>query len=258
MSHAALKKFDQVLARYSAHAGILSAVPVDQTDPGRLEILEAEIGSKLPPAVHALLSRYDGERQGAEGLFLGHGLMSIGRIKDGVAYAQTLIKPELPYVVDLAASQAILEAIVVEVMALVDRTARSGMFAQNWNRCAFGCSPNSGDGPYIYLTTDTPDTDRIVVGYDAATLDRLTKLSGDLHQIERETFNWDDLKFAVNRDGQFVVSRDFYRLTGEDNFTSFPEGAVKRDRERASLSRFALLECGPRRAEASGMRRMRP
>lgn len=228
MAETALSKFEYIVRWYAEQRQVERPCFVDQSDAGRLDILEGVIGAKLPARVRALLNRYDGEQDGAEGLFLGHGLISIDRIMEEVAFAQTLIKPDNPYVENEAVSQPILEAMVREILQLMESTARDGSISRNWSKCEFDCSPGSIGGPYIYTRHDTDATERGVINCDKTTMGRIIELASDLHQIERLSYNWDELQFVVNSDHSFTVSRDFYGLTDEDNFTSFPENAIRR------------------------------
>ena len=227
MSETALQKFGRIVTWYAAHNHVEEPSFVDQSDSGRLDILETSIGAKLPDAVRLLLSRYDGEHEGAEGLFLGSGLMSIDQIVDDIAFAQTLIKPDNPAIENEAASQAILGEIVREILDMLNGAARNQSIPSNWSKCEFDCCPNGFGGPVVYICSATEETERTVMDCDRATMSRIMELASDLHDIERKSYNWDELCFVVNSDHSFTVSRDFYGLTDEGNFTSFPENAIR-------------------------------
>jgi cell wall assembly regulator SMI1 len=228
MMESSLCKFERIVQCYASHADAEIAHLVDQKDAGRLDILEAAIAAELPADVRALLERYDGESDGAAGVFIGHGLMSIEQIMDNVDYAQTLIKPEAPYVRNPTASQEILDRIAGEMLDHLNDAVRNGAIMPGWNRCEFECSPDSFGGAYLYAATATSDRGRVCMDCDRQRSDRIMALAGELHSLERRTYHWDALKLVIHGDGRYAVSRDFYDLTDEDNFTSFPEGAIRR------------------------------
>lgn len=228
MAETALRKFDQIVQWYAAHMLAEKSSFAEQSDAARLDILEATIEAKLPESIRTLLSRYDGEHHNAEGLFLGHGLMSVDQIMEEAAFAQTLIKPTIPHIENEAASLAILEAIVRKILQLIENKARDGSISSNWSRCEFDCSAGSFGGAYIYARPNTDETGRTIMDCDSARTGRIIELASELHQIERLSYNWDELQFVINSDHSFTVTRDYYGLTYEENFTSFPENAIRR------------------------------
>lgn len=228
MFETALAKFERIVGWYACKASEPVSNLVAKQDFGQLAVIEEMIDATLPDDIRTLYMRYGGDSRDHAGCFFGHGFMGLDQILETTEFARTLIKPEEPVVINVAASNAVIVRIVDEMIAQIDSLAASGAFSVNWYKCEFECSPDSFGGPYVYETPDVSDKERIDIDSDLIGYDKYCALAATLSDLEGESYNWDDLSFIVFRDRQYQLERQFYNLGAPENFTSYPEGAIQR------------------------------
>lgn len=223
-----LAKFERIVGWYADSASEPVSSVVAQQDFGQLAAIEQIINATLPEDIRTLYMRYGGDSRNHAGCFIGHGFMGLDQILESTKYARTLIKPEKPFVPNAIESDAVILQIVEEMIRQLDKLTGAKMVLANWYKCEFECSPVSFGGPYISEAPDVSDKDRIVIESDHIDYGKFYALAAKLADLERESYNWDELHFVVFRDQQYQLERQFYNLDEAENFTCYPKGAIQR------------------------------
>ncbi len=202
---------------------------MEQKDLSRIAEIERLMGEDFPDALRPLFEKYDGEGREGFGAFLGHIFLSLEQIAARLQGSQEFVKPETPVVPDQAEAERILSAIAEIVMqtARVRTADRPG--GPGWHKITFEVGPGSLRGPYLYREETTTGQDHEILGRnrEEKSLDRdgMQRLVRELHALERDAYNWDNLEFQINADGSHVVDRQFHDLAKYSK--SRPEGAIR-------------------------------
>ena len=95
MSDSAFTKFQEIMLWYLAGAGPDVGSPNEQSDAGRIRSVEQLSNVELPTDIRYLFEHYDGQTEGSDGCFVGHGLMSVEQILDSLEISLSFRAP--PY-----------------------------------------------------------------------------------------------------------------------------------------------------------------
>lgn len=223
-----LHKFEKIISWFAQERFDGEARLRAQTDFARIDDLHRMIGTVLPMEVIELLHAYDGEEPGSQGAFFGHGVMGLDKILATARFALGRVKPDNPVVPNPAASERLIERLTCLYRRLVSHYLAREQLPARWHRVEFQCAPDAFGGPYLYLESDTPDQDRIILSPDEQAIKfyrRVGLVIRKLHKMEAVSYNWDELNVVAYADGTHRVERSNYAL--DDGLSSNPPGAIK-------------------------------
>lgn len=179
--------------------------------------IETLLGEGVPTVFKSIYSIYNGESAEGIGCFLGHSFMSLSQIISNLEFAKTLVKPLDRFIKNPAASQNIINQII-EIIKPV---------STNWYKITGSAGPESMSGPYLYPAENTTGKERKSANLERSKSDRVMELCKELHDLENENFNWDEIEFTIYVDGRSEIKRIDYNLDEELPLTSTPTGAIK-------------------------------
>jgi cell wall assembly regulator SMI1 len=220
------EKFQKILSLQHSSNGLAASLnsPASISNINRIEELVEE---KLPGELKDLLLFADGQGNKTEGVFFGHQFCHSADIIGQLQFGLSLIKPAVKTIKDPAASDKLIKEIVAFYRSQVPKPKFFGL-VNNWYKIKFECSPGSRGGPYIYATQNTTDSEREILKIDDKSEQLIFKIVSELHGLEKETYNWDELKFTVYQDGRYEAERAMYDFDMTINFTSTPENAIRK------------------------------
>jgi len=187
----------------------------DPADKSQIKKIESLLGEKVPEDFRKLYAFSDGEKNREFGLLFGHELADTNQIINSLEFSHTLIKPEHPEVTTPKQSDKLVKKII--------EFYTSRILLSSWHRLEFTCAPGSYGGPRLYVTETTLSSDYYIEEYDL-----LEPVLKELHQLEKESYNWNELKCIVFPDGRYDLKRTYYNFDEDIPFTSSPEGAIKK------------------------------
>jgi cell wall assembly regulator SMI1 len=194
---------------------------------GNIEKIELLIKEKLPDELRDLLMFSDGQASKNEGVFFGHQFCNSTDIIEQLQFGLSLIKPAVKTVQNPTASDKLVREIVEFYRSQVPKPKFFGLF-NNWYKIEFECSPGSRGGPYLYASKNTTDSGREILKIDGKSEESVFKIVTELYELEKESYNWDELKFTVYQDGNYDVERAMYDFDNTIKFTSTPENAIRK------------------------------
>jgi len=198
-----------------------------QNQSQNIKRIENLLGEKIPPELLEIYNKYDGENDMGLGSFLGHSFMNLDEIIQQIQFSKTFIKPKNPIVEDSVVSNQILQSIIDLYISEIPQRKTFGIFKKSWHKLVFECSPNSGSGPYFYPTQETTSKKRLNLKIPFEKQKEIWELVGKLHEIELDSYNWDNLEISVYGNGQQNIKRTFYDFDNELSLSSFPIDAIK-------------------------------
>ena len=169
----------------------------------------------------------NGQTKNGKGLLFGHRFMNSDEIIRQLEFSLTLAKPENKIIENIEKSNELLNKIV---NFYVQKAPKHKMFGlkKSWFKIEFKCGIGSYGGPYLYQSENTTSKDREVFKIDFEDYKNLVETIKELHELEKETYNWDELEFIVFADGKFDCERTFYDFDNQITFTSSPENTIKK------------------------------
>jgi cell wall assembly regulator SMI1 len=179
------------------------------------EIIQIEdiVSEKIPDEIKIILKKHNGEIGLGNSPFFEQRLIDAKEIKEQIEFGLSLTKPANRYIENPDASNQLIRQIIDEIKSKID--------SSDWFKLKFEGSPTSFGHPTLYRNKfDSIDKENIQIEHKPA-LD----LIKDLHKLEKETYDWDDIKFTVFQDGKIEVER-----TDTDwnySITGFPNQTVK-------------------------------
>jgi cell wall assembly regulator SMI1 len=181
-------------------------------DPVQLKKIEDLLEEPLPATIKSLWEVHDGESNWDSYSFLEQRFINAAEVISQLEFARTQKKPANRYIADAAASGKLLEEIVAAIRKQVKK--------KDWHKVEFRVASGSFTGPMIYTSESA---DGAYQEMDYATC--MAKAS-ELHALEKEIYNWDELNIRFYIDGRVDVSREDYDLAG-GLITAFRAGTVK-------------------------------
>ncbi len=186
--------------------------------------IEEMIEETLPEEFREVYHQVNGETGESGGVFFGNGFMSTEEIIGQLEFGLSLKKPPERRVIDKEASDRKLGEIAELYFKSIPAKKSFGLFSKKRAKAEFECSAESYSG----LTIDYENGDSETALLDKQFSDRVFKLSRELHEMERLSYNWDSLQFTLFYDGDYSVERADFNWDEDFDFSSCPEAAIKK------------------------------
>ena len=199
-----------------------------QEDFLKIEENEKLIGEIIPQDIRNFFEKYDGESGNGYGSFFGHSFISLSEMKNSLDFAKTQVKPEKPKVANPEKSNILIEQIIQLVVNELPLKKKLGFIKPKWHKVEFESGPGSMGGPYFYSDKNTSDKEREIIKLRNETRKQISQITKELHAIEIQDYNWDNLEIIATGDGQHKVERTFYDFDNTLPLTSKPERAIKK------------------------------
>lgn len=192
-----------------------------------LERIEHLLGEPLPAEIRTLYKYANGQEANSEGIFFGERFMSAEEISDQLEFSRSLIKPENKIIEDPEKSDELIKKIID---FYVSKTIRKNLFGirKKWYKIQFSCSVGSYGGPYLYAKNTTTENEREIVNIDSKSYETIAGTIKEFHELEKRSYNWDELEFVVYSDGEYDVKRTFYDFDNQPDISSTPENAIRK------------------------------
>lgn len=190
--------------------------------------IESFLDASLPKSIRALFEKFNGEKGDGYGTFLGHSFVSLEEVKTNLEFAKTLIKPTTPRINKPERADKLIGRIIEFVVNELPLKKKLGFIKTKWHKVEFETGPSSMGGPYFYKNENTSAKERTVVRLSNETQKEISKLTNELHKLEIEHYNWDELEITAYGDGHHNVNRTFYDFDNTLPLTSTPSGAIKK------------------------------
>lgn len=223
----ALQKFELLYERYAKTMNENVRRALLQNGSGKITSIEALIEEELPHEIRTLYEKYDGESENGLGSFAGHSFMSLKEIEDSLLFSRSLVKPSDPTVANAESSDEILRSLVNVCSEAVPKKGSFKPSEETWYKLMFECSPNSIGGPYFYPDKGTNDKDRTILKLSTENKRAVYELARQLHQLEKEGYNWDTLDFTVFGTGEYTVQRQYFDFDSQLNLSCRPENSMR-------------------------------
>lgn len=196
-------------------------------DAAIIQKIEELLEEEFPAELKLLYTHYNGEREEEDtyGTFFGHRLVHTDEIISQLEYCKELVKPLHPKVNDPHRSGELIKEIVEFYLDKIPAGETPGT-KKTWYKLKFECGPGSFGGPYLYANEKSTDREREILRIKDYSI--LEEVISRLHNLEKESYNWDKLEFTVYADGRQEVKRTFYNFDEELDLSSFPAGAIRK------------------------------
>jgi len=194
----------------------------------QIDEIEKLIGEIIPQDIRDLFEKYDGETGNGYGSFFGHSIVNLSEMKNSLDFAKTQLKPKNPKVANPEKSNNLIEQIIQLVINELPLKKKLGFIKPKWHKVEFESAPGSMGGPYFYSDKNTSDKEREIVKLSIETRKQISQFTKELHAIEIQDYNWDNLEITAYGDGRHKVDRTFYDFDNTLPLTSNPEGAIKK------------------------------
>lgn len=186
------------------------------TDAALFTQIEAEISAQLPDAFKEIYKNYSGEIGEERGTFLGVQLMDLTEILEALKFSKTFVKSEGRTIAQPEESNKKIEKIIQIFASAVPA-------GKKWEKMIFGCSPLSVSNPH-WFENQKEEGESIELGEK---LFEITAVCQELHDLEKEAWNWDDLEITAYANGQFSVERKETDWNEIMNFSCLPEKTIQ-------------------------------
>ncbi len=189
--------------------------------------IEKLLGESLSDEFIKLYSFANGQSESGKGILLGERFISSEEIITQLEFSLTLVKPENKIIKNIVQSDKLLKEIVD---FYVDKAPKHKLYGikKSWYKIEFKCGVGSYQGPYIYLNENTTSKEREVLEVNFESYKIIARIINELHELEKETYNWDELEFVVFSNGKYDVERTFFDFDNQITFTSIPENFIKK------------------------------
>lgn len=183
------------------------------------------IGEKMPIELADLYISNNGESGDKRCCFLGHQFMSINEVIKLIEFGLSLVKPSERKIDNPEKSKELLNQIVDFYFA---KAPRKELFNKSWYKIEFSCGLASYGGPYLYKSEKTEEKDIEIIDVNFDDYKELSPIVKELYELEKDSYNWDEVEFVVYSDKKYEVKRIDFNFNEEIPFTSTPEGAIKK------------------------------
>lgn len=194
----------------------------------KIEEIEKLIGEAIPQDIREFFEKYDGDSGNGYGSFFGHSFVSLSEMKNSLDFAKTQVKPKNRKVANPEKSNILIEQIIQLVINELPLKKKLGFIKPKWHKVEFESGPGSMGGPYFYPKKETSGKEREIVELGNETRKQISQLTKELHGLEIQDYNWDNLEIIAYGDGKYTVNRTFYDFDNTLPITSTPEGAIKK------------------------------
>jgi cell wall assembly regulator SMI1 len=222
-----VNKLQQIIHVQTQHSGINPASFNDPINDINLKNIEQLLGEALPDDFLTLYRFADGQQEKSAGIFFGEKFMSSKEITDQLTFSKSLIKPEINVIENPQKSDELLKKIID---FYISKTIKRNLFGikQKWYKIEFSCGPDSFGGPYLYSRDTTQENEREIVEIDSMSYDLISNTIKEIHNLEKEGYNWDNLEFIVYSTGEYKVDRTFYDFDNQLEISSTPDNAIRK------------------------------
>ena len=221
------KKIQEIINLQKIHdeesPGILNP-PVINSD---IEKIENLLEDKLPSEILELYFFANGQNDEGNGILFGHSFCNSEEIIRHLQFCRKSIKTETAEVLDPKQSEPFIKEIIDFYVGYAPKNKLFGL-QKSWHKMEFSCSTQSSGGPYLYKKESTTDNDREILDIDIDELRKVLKMVQNLQELEREAYDWDELKCTVYSNGKFEVERSSYDFDNQIPFTSTPENTIQK------------------------------
>lgn len=194
----------------------------------QIDEVEKLIGEVIPEDIRDFFEKYDGESGNGYGSFFGHSFVSLNEMKSSLDFAKTQVKPEKPKIANPEKSNVLIERIIQLVINELPLKKKLGFIKPKWHKVEFESGPGSMGGPYFYSDKNTSDKEHEIIKLSTETRKQISQLTKELHELEIQDYNWDNLEIIAYGDGEHKIERTFYDFDNTLPLTSTPEGAIKK------------------------------
>ena len=191
-----------------------------------IEKIENLLEEKLPNEIKELYSLANGQNDDGNGVLFGDEFCNADEIIRQLEFSRTLINSGTKTILNPEQSDKLLKQIVDFYVSKAPKHKLFGL-QKSWHKMEFECGTDSFGGPYLYATEDTTDKERKILKIDFKELDSVSSIINELHELEKRTYKWDELKFVVYSNGKYEVERSAYDFN-ETSFTSTPKNAIQK------------------------------
>lgn len=220
-----LQKFEYITQWYSSNTSEEVSKLKLQENIGLISKIESIIGEPIPDEIKELFSKYDGEDKSGYGTFIGHSLVSLEEFEKELISSRSRIKPQKPHISNPKKSEEIIGALNSIYRSLVPDEKKWGFLKKKWYKLFYEGSASSRGGPYFYRDKSTSDREREILRLSREQGDQVQSLLKELQELERESYNWDNIECTLYGDDSYSIERKFYNFS--DGLSSFPEGCIK-------------------------------
>jgi len=221
MKESVVKKFKAIIRWYSENNPAKTRTLITSGSKEKILQVQQLIDKKLPEEFIELYSHVNGEEGQGMGIFLAHSFLSLDEIIQSMELSRTFIKPENRFIDNVGESEKL-------VRKIIDAFKKSLPKEVKWYKFEFMCASNTLEFPYYYPDQNTTDRQKQMFSLDDASQENVFNLAKELHDLEKSSYNWDELHVTVFSDGDHNVRREDFSFIEDIPFTSFPQGAIKK------------------------------
>lgn len=222
-----VQKFQQVIELQFSAKGVNTPRLNSGASLDAFSAIESLVQEPLPSTFKELYEFADGQSADDEPAFLGDGFMSLQQITHQLQFSWSLVKPTNRNIPDPERSEQLIREIIAFYTSKAPKAKLFGL-KKAWYKMEFSCGDGSFGGPYLYETEATSSKERTILKIDYTDYQKITPTIQALKKLEESSFNWDEMEFVLYENGHYTVERKDYNLNDPENFSSVPEGAVKR------------------------------
>jgi len=212
-----LNKLEKITTWFAENAKETPALLNEEPVIEHFQKIENLLGEELPEVFKSIYRIYNGELEKGMGAFLGHSFLSLEQIILNLEYTKTLVKPLEQQIKNPEDSQNIIDQIITMIKPS----------STDWFKITGSVSPQSMGGPYLYPSENSTDKERKSANLDRSIMFQAMEVCQQLHNLENEHYNWDELAFTIYADGSSEIKRTDFNFDEELPLTSTPFGAIK-------------------------------
>ena len=214
-----LQKFERIVEWFSDNTSEDVAQLVLRDKGTDISKIEGFLESPIPKGVKDIFEKYDGDGGEGYGAFIGHSPIGIDEAISELESAQERIKPENPYIADPEQSESLINELNAIYRSLIPEDKKP------WYKILYnGCAISQG-GPYFYQNETTSGREREILELSREQGSQVQGLLKELQKLEKDSYNWDEVKCALYGDGSHSVERKFFSFS--DGLSSFPVNSIK-------------------------------
>jgi cell wall assembly regulator SMI1 len=155
---------------------------------------------------------------------LGLELLETKEILSNLEFSLSLAKPTDRKIVNPDKAEEIAREISDLYLKSIPVKKSFGVFSKKWVKAIFDCSGNSHSGISVEYKDGSSEYYDLLEEYSS----KIVELANKIYLLEKEDYNWDDLKFELFPDGKYKFERKDYDWEEETTFSSCPEGKIKK------------------------------
>ncbi|MBF04808.1 MAG: hypothetical protein CMP76_16120 [Flavobacterium sp.] len=186
--------------------------------------LQEILNEKLPKTFTDIYKYFNGEIGNNSGILFGHEFLSTKKIISKLEFAIGLLKPIERKIIDLNKSEKILNEISNLFFKSIPNKKKFGFISKKWTKAIFSCA----QGTYSQVSVEYDNGEIVRYSLKEEYSDKIFDLGDEIYQLEKKDYNWDSLEFKLTPDGKYSVERKDYIWEEEVDFTSCPEGKIKK------------------------------